>query len=209
MCKCYLYCSKYIQFKVCLVNNFGDLPTMSDVGDVGDVCNDEQEIDNILQFDLPDELPQSGIVKEFENKMILDDEYNAFVIASKSIYDKYIAPHKAPYEINLSYKSRKLLVNLFGNDNLEVIFKNIEIGANENDNNGGKAKKQIMRQISTMNNKLKQSIDVIIPLLDDALKQVTSLMVDSFYRFQHTQIARDLYRQNMSKSTSNDTISNE
>ena len=183
--------TQYIQFKTCIIELFGD------------PLDNIDNIEDYVPFELPDNVAKSQIVEEFHAEMRakivdIEDQYKIFIEAVLKIYRKYIAINRAKYEINISYKTRKKFEMIFnprsttgGRYNLNQIYKNI---LNRNPNEYNELDGKIIILSDDLDVGLLKAITILLPLLHECVQQTQNLMLDAFFRFQHTNYARELYR---------------
>ena len=183
---------KYIQFKSSIIELFGDpLDHLNNLKD-------------FVPFVIPDSLPQSMIVNKFKQEIKeidKENQYKVFIETVQLFYQKYIQNNKAKYEINISYKTRKKFEVIFDQNSssnhkkrkyyLRDIYKHI---INRNDDEYKELDERIMILYDDIDDKMKKTITILLPLLHESVQQTQNLMIDAFFRFRQGKQAADLYR---------------
>lgn len=181
-----LFVTEYLQFRDVVISKY--LPMIANVcgSNISDLLLNLSKNEIISGFNNLNIIPTSHIVHQFDNRLSnenkISDE-NVFRIFSGKLCSKYIATNIAPFEVNISFSTRKSLMFLFETAHVDSICTSLAKNfRSESENN-------------------LLFVERVLCMFDVATKEIMNLMNDSLLRFARTSAGVELMQIENQKNT--------
>ena len=171
-----LFLTEYIQFIKLVKTNHTLMEIFDDI------------ISNKDGLNIPDDLPLSVIIRDFETNLTEKREIDAFLRTCKCLYAKYIC-QDADLQININGILRRNIKGLLDNDE-----------TNEEEDDAGSTNSNIDTDAHTM-----KAIDML-ECFEKAFKEVDKMMDGSFMRFTKSRLGLSYFRRRVSRRSSLATV---